>query len=59
LFENFIFGKKNKRESEKGIKEVTTCAAIPNLVTQSRLFEWAGISFGEQETYLIAKSLAV
>lgn len=41
------------------MKEVITCGALPNVLMQSRLLEWAGISFGEQETYLIGKSIAV
>ena len=30
---------------------------IPNVVEEARLFEWAGISFGEDEVYKLQKSL--
>ncbi len=30
---------------------------IPNIVEEARLFEWAGISFGEEETHKLAKSI--
>lgn len=42
-----------------GKKPVAECGAVPNIVLQSRLLEWAGIYFGEEETYALSKSLAV
>ena len=30
---------------------------IPDIMEEARLFEWAGISFGEEETHLLAKSI--
>ena len=42
-----------------GKKAASECGAVPNVVLQSRLLEWAGIYFGEEETYALSKSLAV
>jgi len=30
---------------------------IPDVVEEARLFEWAGLSFGDDETYRLSKSL--
>jgi hypothetical protein len=30
---------------------------IPDVVEEGRLFEWAGLSFGDDETYRLSKSL--
>jgi hypothetical protein len=30
---------------------------IPNINEEARIFEWAGISFGEESTYLLSKSI--
>jgi radial spoke head protein 4/6 len=30
---------------------------IPNVMEEARLFEWAGVSFGEEETYKLSKAL--
>ena len=30
---------------------------IPNVMDEARIFEWAGISFGEEETYKLSKAL--
>lgn len=38
--------------------EIPTVNNVPDLLSQSRVFEWAGISFGEKETYRLQKSLA-
>ncbi len=32
---------------------------IPNLVEEAAMLEWAGIDFGEQETYKLSKSIKV
>lgn len=32
---------------------------IPNVMEEARIFEWAGISFGEEETYKLSKALKV
>jgi hypothetical protein len=30
---------------------------IPNIQEEARLFEWAGLSFGEDETFKLSKSI--
>lgn len=30
---------------------------IPDIVEEARMFEWAGLSFGEDEVYKLSKSL--
>ena len=30
---------------------------IPNVMDEARIFEWAGISFGEEESYKLSKAL--
>jgi len=37
---------------KKGVQYV-----MPNMMEQSKMFEWAGINFGEETIYLIQKSL--
>lgn len=32
---------------------------IPNLAEEARIFEWAGVSFGEEETYKLSKAIKV
>ncbi len=32
---------------------------IPNVIDEARIFEWAGISFGDEETYKLSKALKV
>jgi hypothetical protein len=32
---------------------------IPNVVEESRMFEWAGISFGEEEMFKLGKAMKV
>lgn len=39
--------------------EVGPIGFVPDLLADSKLFEWAGIGFGEQETYRIMKSIKV
>lgn len=38
--------------------ELPTVAGVPDLLEQARVFEWAGISWGEAETFRLQKSLA-
>jgi len=33
--------------------------SIPNVCEEARMLEWAGISFGEEKTFLISKALKV
>jgi hypothetical protein len=30
---------------------------MPNVQEEARLFEWAGVSFGEEETYKLSKAM--
>ena len=32
---------------------------IPNVVEEARMFEWAGVSFGEEETFKLSKAVKV
>lgn len=32
---------------------------IPDIMEEARMFEWAGINFGEEETYKLTKSIKV
>jgi len=46
------------KENSKGKKEpVKKLGAVPNLLDDAKILEMAGISFGEEETYLLSKSL--
>lgn len=38
--------------------EIPTVNNVPDLLAQSRVFEWAGVGFGDKETYRLQKSLA-
>lgn len=44
-------------EGEVEQQEPQTCGYMPNLLEESRLFEWVGIYFGKDLTYLLYKSL--
>jgi hypothetical protein len=45
-------------EEEGGeVPEVAAVGFVQDLRCDSRVFQWAGIGFGEQETYRIQKSL--
>ena len=35
------------------------CGYVPNMLEESKWFEWAGVGFGTEETYKIFKSLTV
>ena len=39
--------------------EVPVIGNVPDLLADSKLYEWAGIGFGEQETYRLMQSLKV
>jgi hypothetical protein len=32
---------------------------IPDIMEEARMFEWAGVNFGEEETYKLTKSIKV
>lgn len=38
--------------------EVPAIGFVPNFMEESRWFEWAGVGFGEEESYRIFKSLS-
>lgn len=40
------------------VPEIPVVSNVPDLLSQSRVFEWAGISFGDKETFRLQKSLA-
>lgn len=44
-------------DGEEEQPENQTCGYMPNLLEESRLFEWTGIYFGKDLTYLLYKSL--
>lgn len=46
-----------KEERELLSKEKTF--VIPNINEEAKMFEWAGVSFGEESTYLLSKSIKV
>lgn len=45
------------REERELLTKDTNNFVIPDIVEESRLFEWAGLSFGEDEVYKLSKSL--
>ena len=46
-------------KEERGLLTKDKTFVIPNVQGEARVFEWAGISFGEEETYKLAKALKV
>jgi hypothetical protein len=38
-------------------QEIGVIGYVPNFIDESKLFQYAGIYFGEEETYIIQKSL--
>jgi len=46
----------NKMTNEEG-EDLGPCGYVPNLIEEMRKFEWAGVHFGENETYLLQRSL--
>jgi len=44
--------------NEEG-EDLGPCGYVPNLIEEMRKFEWAGVHFGENETYLLQRSLTV
>ncbi|CDW87426.1 UNKNOWN [Stylonychia lemnae] len=45
------------RDEREHISKDNNQFVIPDVIEEARLFEWAGISFGEDETYRLQKSL--
>jgi radial spoke head protein 4A len=44
-------------EEDQEPPEIGPIGFVPDIMADAKLFEWAGIGFGEQETYRIMKSL--
>ena len=49
---------KPKTEEDEELPEKAPVGHVPDLIRIGRLFEWAGINFGEKEYFLIQKSIA-
>lgn len=49
---------KPKLEEDEEPPEKAAVGSIPDLIKLGRLFDWAGINFGEKEYFLLQKSLA-
>lgn len=45
------------REEREHLTKDSKTFIIPDVVEESRIFEWAGLSFGEDETYKLSKSI--
>lgn len=45
--------------TEEEPQEPGQCGYVPNLLEEMKKFEWAGIYFGEEETYHLQRSLTV
>lgn len=45
------------REERDLLTRDTSNLSIPNIVEEQRMFEWGGISFGEDVAFKIAKSI--
>jgi radial spoke head protein 4A len=45
------------REEREHLTRDQNTFIIPDLQEEARLFEWAGIGFGQEEVYLMQKSL--
>ena len=48
-----------EEEQEQAPEEAAPIGYVPDLLQDSKVFEWAGIGFGEIESYRIMKSLKV
>lgn len=46
-------------KEEKELLTKDKVFVIPNVMEEARMFEWAGVSFGEEKTFLISKALKV
>lgn len=52
-----LFEKPKLEEGEEPPEKAAVCN-IPDLAKHGRIFEWAGVNFGEKEYFLLQKSLA-
>lgn len=46
-------------KEERGLISKENKFVIPDINEEARMFEWAGIGFGEEETYRLSKSIKV
>jgi hypothetical protein len=44
---------------EKELLTKNKTFVIPNINEEARLFEWAGVGFGDEKTFLISKAIKV
>jgi hypothetical protein len=54
--QNSLMNKPSAGTEEEPV-EVGPCGYIPNLVEQSKIFEKVGLGLGEEQTFLLFKSL--
>ncbi len=50
-------GEAAEEGGDEGAAEVTPIGNVADLIADSKLLEWAGIGFGEMETYRLQKAL--
>ena len=50
-------GPKIDPDDPDNIPEVGPVGMVQNLMADMKIFQWAGVGFGEQETYCLQKSL--
>jgi radial spoke head protein 4A len=55
--EALFAGPKAPEDDPEAVPEVGPVGMVQNLAADSKIFQWAGIGFGESETYLLQKSL--
>lgn len=58
LWSNLLYQKLNLGTEEEP-QEPGQCGYVPNLLEEMKKFEWAGISFGEEDTFHLQKTLTV
>jgi hypothetical protein len=46
-------------EGEEQLQEPGPCGYVPNFMEEAKWFEWAGVYFGEEQSFKIFKSLTV
>jgi hypothetical protein len=46
-------------KDEKDLLSKDKTFVIPNINEEARMFEWAGVGFGEEKTFLLSKSIKV
>lgn len=55
--ESLFSGPKAPEDDPEAVPEVGPVGMVQNLLADSKVFQWAGVGFGEQEAYLLQKSL--